>query len=60
MDKPYFTKEETTVTRYEGKRVRALTREEKRRRQRAAAWVKGLAVIALLLCIGYAAGGLGS
>jgi len=45
------------VARYQGKRVRALTREEKRRRQRARAWVKGIAGILLLICAGYALGG---
>ncbi|MEL4861506.1 hypothetical protein AAEU42_09700 [Pseudoflavonifractor phocaeensis] len=33
-----------------------LSREEKRLQQKAEAWIKGLAVLALILCVGIALG----
>ncbi|MEL4862200.1 hypothetical protein AAEU42_13205 [Pseudoflavonifractor phocaeensis] len=41
---------------YKGKRVKPLTREEKRLQQKAEAWIKGLAALALILCVGIGLG----
>ena len=41
---------------YKGKRVKPLTREEKRLQQKAEAWIKGLAVLALILGVGIGLG----